>query len=309
MTFNVDSKKLFDGLAEAVARVVREDGSGTPILKLDSTRPCVYEVVGNAAAKTDVPMLEVEVDDGLNVRLELEDARRVILMQKEWLKKEASRTEMYKQKYEDSEAQLEEERLDREDERLAWDEERKRLEKKIIQLEAQLVWEKENPRNQTIGVQINNTTSKVHSEMKVDEIKVEEMKVDEMKVEEGTGISRVVVPQGVENKDVEDIGICRFIVWDKIINNTHYGKTDEERIDQYNRIIYRASHKKLSTFVKFLKDENEKGYLKFDTQDLEEIYNHLVECYGDLHGNLRSFKDACHGATDGKKTGFYWNPK
>jgi hypothetical protein len=113
----------------------------------------------------------------------------------------------------------------------------------------------------------------------------------------------------MENNKTDDIGICRFIVRDKIINNTHYGKTDEEQIDQYNRMIYRASQKKLSTFVKFLKDENERGYLKFDTQDLQEIYDHLVECYGDLHGNLRSFRDACHGVTDGKKTGFYWNPK
>lgn len=42
MNFKVNSTKLFDGLAETVARVVREDGSGTPILKLDSTRPCAF---------------------------------------------------------------------------------------------------------------------------------------------------------------------------------------------------------------------------------------------------------------------------
>jgi hypothetical protein len=107
----------------------------------------------------------------------------------------------------------------------------------------------------------------------------------------------------------EDIKICRFIVQERIMNNTTYGRTEEERIDSYNRLIYRQSNKKFSLFVKFLKEENEKGNLKFETQDLEEIYNHLLECYKTLHGNLRSFKDACHGSINGMKTNFYWIPQ
>lgn len=302
MTFNVDSKKLFDGLAEAVARVVREDGSGTPILKLDSTRPCVYEVVGNAAAKTDVPMLEVEVDDGLNVRLELEDARRVILMQKEWLKKEASRTEMYKQKYEDSEAQLEEERLDREYERQAWDEERKRLEKKIIQLEAQLVWEKENPRNQTIGVQINNTTSEVHSEMKVDEMKVEEMKVEEMKVKEGIGVE-VLQALAQDIPAEKKRTMCGYFVEEKAINYRY--KQNIEDLNEELRVNFRAKNS-MPAFVSKVKTWNKDGVLAFKGSGIPDIFDEFIYCYYD-EGELSeedkrkkydTFKKACSG----------WNP-
>jgi hypothetical protein len=294
MTFNVDSKKLFDGLAEAVARVVREDGSGTPILKLDSTRPCVYEVVGNAAAKTDVPMLEVEVEDGLKVRLELEDARQVIQMQKERLKKEESRTEMWKSKYEEERDSREEERLDREDERHDWEAERQKLEKEIIELKAKLEWEKENPRNQTIGVQINNHATEVNTEMNIDEVKGEEMKVEEMKVKEGIGVSRVVVPQGVENKDVEDIGICsEYIVEEKVDQNTRYGKTREERLDKYNRMIYRQSQKRAKDLANFLKGEEEKGYMFFDGISPSKIHEYLVEIYGSLPFQSAAFRSAC----------------
>ena len=300
MTFNINSTKLFDGLASLVAKAVEKEN--VRIVRLNSNEPQSCTCAGNAAVKTEEAMFEIDVAGWLMERFAQNDAQQLLENYKASLRKEGDRTAMYKQKWEDTEAILEKERQDREDERQSWEGEKKRMEKKIIQLEAQLTWEKENPRNQTVvqGNLINNTTSEVHSETKIEEIKVESG---------GTGVNGAVVPLKMEYKKMDDIGICRFIVRDKIINNTHYGKTDEEQIDQYNRMIYRASQKKLSTFVKFLKDENERGYLKFDTQDLQEIYDHLVECYGDLHGNLRSFRDACHGVTDGKKTGFYWNPK
>ena len=306
MHFNVDSSKLFDGLASLVAKAVEKEN--VRIVRLNSSEPQSCTCAGNAAVKTEEAMFEIDVAGWLMERFAQNDAQQLLENYKASLRKEGDRTAMYKQKWEDTEAILEKERQDHEDERQSWEEEKKRMEKKIIQLEAQLTWEKENPRNQTVvqgdqtivqGDQHNTNSSKVHSETKK----------EEMKVEECTGVNRAVVPQGVEKNSVEDIGICRFVERDKIINNTRYGKTDEERIDQYNRIIYRASQKKLSTFVKFLKDENEKGNLKFDTQDLQEIYDHLVECYGDLHGGFRSFRDACHGVTDGRRTDFYWNPK
>ena len=37
-------------------------------------------------------------------------------------------------------------------------------------------------------------------------------------------------------------------------------------------------------------------------------YDHFVECYGDLHANYTSFRNACKGVMNGKSTGFYWNP-
>ena len=171
-----------------------------------------------------------------------------------------------------------------------------------------MAYAKENPQtfnillgdNNNIGNQNNTGKTEVHSETKIEEIKVEK---------EGSGETVTMASGEMENKKSGDIGLFRFIVRDKIINNTHLGKSDEERIDQYNRLIYQKSQKPLPTLIRYLKKENNAGNLKFDTQDLEEIYEHLVECYGPLHGNLRSFKDACHGVTDGRRTNFYWNPQ
>ena len=293
MQYNFDCGKLFDGLADAVAKVVREDASGTPIMKLDCTRPCVYEVVGNAAAKTDVPMLEVEVEDGFPVRLELEDARRVIQMQKE-----ASRTEMYKQKYEDSEAQLEEERLDREDERQAWDEERKRLEKKIIQLEAQLAYAKENPQNQTIVFNEQQTTStEVHSEVKM------EMKVLGIKIEEqGAGTKPEKEECNESGTKVERTHVCSYFVEEKA-NNYRYQKSLID-LDNELRIGFRAKNK-MPAFVHKVQKWNNDGVLLFKGSDLHDIFDEFIYCYYDkgeltdkeIKEKWETFRKACVGWT------------
>lgn len=309
MHFNVDSSKLFDGLASLVAKAVEKEN--VRIVRLNSNEPQSCTCAGNAAVKTEEAMFEIDVAGWLMERFAQNDAQQLLENYKASLRKEGDRTAVYKQKWEDTEAILEKERQDREDERQSWEEEKKRMkdaweeEKKQIWIKAQLDYAEKHPQTIVQGDQINNNTTKVHSETKIKEMKVEKG---------GTGVAEAPTQmpsccQEMDKRDKEDIGICRFIERDKIINNTRYGKTDEERIDQYNRIIYRASQKKLSTFVKYLKDENEKGNLKFDTQDLQEIYDHLVECYGDLHGGFRSFKDACHGVTDGRRTDFYWNPK
>ena len=90
-----------------------------------------------------------------------------------------------------------------------------------------------------------------------------------------------------------DINMCEYIVFAKIGENSHYGITTEERIDQYNRLIYRKSQSPFPQFVKFLKAENERGNLIFHRESPTNIHKHFVECYGELKAGERAFRDAC----------------
>lgn len=300
MNYKVDSGKLFEGLDEIVAKVVRE--GSVHVLKLKATeQPNLYEIVGNTAVKADEPLLETQVLEGMTVRLKLEEAHQVIERYKAELKKERERTAMYKQKYEDVLYEKDSMTEEYEAEVRSKDDEIHAKDEEIKKLRTQLEYAEKHPQSVTnvYGNQHN------HLEDNRSQVVVQEMVVKD----NGTGVQTSETKEednGVNT--TKDIKICRFIAQDRIKNNTTYGRTEEERIDSYNRIIYRQSLKKFSSFVKFLKEENMKGNLKFDTQDLEEIYNHLLECYETLHGNLRSFKDACHGSINGKKTNFYWNP-
>lgn len=91
----------------------------------------------------------------------------------------------------------------------------------------------------------------------------------------------------------KDISICQYIVFEKIRDNTTYGRNPDERLDQYNRLIYRMSQKPFPTFVKFLKTENEKGYLRFNNDTPSMVFEHFMECYGEMHAGNRAFRDAC----------------
>jgi hypothetical protein len=256
-------------------------------------------------------MLEVEVVDGYPVRLELEDARRVILMQKEELRKERGRTEMWKSKYEeemdlreDTEAILEKEGQDHEDERQAWDEERKRLEKKIIQLEAQLAYAKENPQtfnillgdHNNIGDQNNTGKTEVHSETKIEEIKVEAG---------GTGVN-VVVPQGVDKNDVENVEYCKYIVYDKVALDNDwepgYGETAEKkrklakkRYENYNRhlmnLIRKAQYKNLA--LACMSGER-KGILDFQGDNKTTIGKYFKGLCAEKNFIVDSFTKECY---------------
>lgn len=295
MKFNVDSTKLFEGLAEVVAKQV--EGNALPLLKPIDEAQDQLEVSGSAVAKTDVDARHV-LEELMDAKVRME--RDAVYQQNEWLKhdlaSERKRTLVYKEKYEVSEeiiVELEERNERQKEEIRIKDEE-------ITKLKAILEYLKENPQQLTIVLSQYNNQTDNRSQVTVQEMVVKDNGVGvqtSKKKEEDNGVNTT-----------EDIKICRFIVQERIMNNTTYGRTEEERMDSYNRLIYRQSNKKFSLFVKFLKGENEKGNLKFDTQDLEEIYNHLLECYETLHGNLRSFKDACHGSINGKKTDFYWSP-
>lgn len=300
MNYKVDSKKLFEGIEEIIANVVLEDG--VHILRLKSTEKSnLYEVVGNTAVKADEPLLETQLLEGMTVRVNLEQSRQLIDRYKEEAKKAWDRAEVYKQKYEDSECEKERMRRDYEEDLRLKDEE-------IIKLKAQLEFAKDNPKNVTYiqGGQYNNNSSTD---------KRSQVAIQEMKVENGgVGVQASEVVSDAPNEEVpaanttEEIKICQYIVQDKIKNHTTYGRTEEERIDTYNRIIYRESQKPFPKFAKFLKSENDCGNMSYRTEDYQTIYDHFVECYGDLHANYTSFRNACHGMMNGKSNGFFWKP-
>lgn len=297
-----ESGKLFDGIEEIIANVVLEDG--VHIVKLKSTEKTnLYEVIGNTAVKTDEPLLETQLLEGLTVRVDLEQANQLIERYKEEAKKEWDRAEMYKQKYEDSEYEKDCMQEDYEDIIRAKDEE-------ITKLKAQLEWVKENPQN--VNNYIQGSQYNIASLENSPQIPVQETTIEND--DDGMKTCDAVADKISEEipivNAIEDIKICRFIVQDKIKDNTTYGKTEEERIDTYNRIIYRESQKRFPQFCKFLKSQNDCGNMSYEVyeQDYQTIYDHFVECYGDLHANYTSFRNACKGVMNGKSTGFYWNP-
>ena len=297
-----ESGKLFDGIEEIIANVVLEDG--VHIVKLKSTEKTnLYEVIGNTAVKTDEPLLETQLLEGLTVRVDLEQANQLIERYKEEAKKAWDRAEMYKQKHEDSEYEKDCMQEDYEEIIRAKDEE-------INKLRAQLEYAKENPQqvnNYIQGSQYNIASLENSPQIPVQETTIENDD-DGMKTYDAVA-DKISEEIPIANA-IEDIKICRFIVQDKIKDNTTYGKTEEERIDAYNRIIYRESQKPCPQFCKFLKSQNDCGKMSYEVyeQDYQTIYDHFVECYGDLHANYTSFRNACKGVMNGKPTGFYWNP-
>ena len=289
MNYKVDSGKLFEGLDEIVAKTMK-DASMRVLTSRAVVEPNQHEIVGNTAVKADAPLLEQPTAEGADVYVDIEEWYEFLEWRNGRKEKDQDRIARYKELYED----------EREENNKLEDKIREMAEE-IKKLRTQLEYAEKHPQSVTnvYGNQHN------HLEDNRSQVAVQEMVVKD----NGIGVQTSETKEEDNGVNMtEDIKICRFIAQDRIKNNTTYGRTEEERIDSYNRIIYRQSQKKFSSFVKFLKEENMKGNLKFDTQDLEEIYNHLLECYETLHGNLRSFKDACHGSINGKKTNFYWNP-
>jgi hypothetical protein len=300
-----NNENLFEGIGELIANVVFDGKLHT--IRLKSTeRTNLYEVVGNAAVKADEPLLETQLLEGMTVRVNLELAHQLIERYKEESKKGWDRSEVYKQKYEDAEYEKESMREDYEELLRAKDEEIRAKDKEITKLRAQLEYVDMHPQIVTYvqGNQQNNATDN-RSQVAVKEMKVEP---------EGVGVQVGDADEGKINEEVssenvaEDIKICRFIAQDRIRQNTTLGRTEEERIDTYNRRIYRESQNPFPKFVKFLKSENDYGNMSYDTEDYKLIYEHFVECYGELHANFTSFRNACKGVMNGVSRGFFWRP-
>ena len=303
MKYSVNSSKLFEGIEEIIANVVLEDG--VHILRLKSTEKTnLYEVVGNTAVKTDEPLLETQLLEGMTVRVDLEQAHQLIERYKEESRRAWDRSEVYKHKYEDSES--EKERIQDEYEELirAKNEELRAKDEEITKLKTLLEYEKDNPRN--VNNYIQGSQYNIGSTNKPSQLIKEEL--GDFGVQNGDDITDKNTEEVPTANSIEDIKICRFIVIDKIKNHTTYGRTEEERIDAYNRMIYRESQKPFPKFVKFLKSENDCGNMSYNRKDYQFIYDHFVECYGNLHANYISFRNACHGIMNGKSNGFFWNP-
>lgn len=248
MDYKDNNKNLLDGLAEVVAKQV--EGNALPLLKPIDETQAQLEVEGTAVAKLDVDARAV-VEEMMDAHARID--RDAVYQQNEWykqeLKKEQERTLVYKELYEKGVEEIEQKDKVIEQK----DEEIDELKTEIIRLKAQLEYAKNNPQTTNIiqGNQINNTTSKVHSETKIEEIKVEA---------EGTGVN-VVVPQGVDKNDVENVEYCKYIVYDKVALDNDwepgYGETAEEkrklaqkRYENYNRhlmnLIQKAQYKNLA---------------------------------------------------------------
>lgn len=275
-----ESGKLFDGIEEIIANVVLEDG--VHIVKLKSTEKTnLYEVIGNTAVKTDEPLLETQLLEGMTVRVDLEQANQLIERYKEEIKKAWDRADMYKQKYEDSEYEKDCMREDYEDIIRAKDEE-------ITKLKAQLEWVKENPQN--VNNYIQGSQYNMGSTHKPTQL-AKEIK------EEAEDVGVQMGDMKEEEKGNDEIQICKYILVEKAKDNTTYGlgckpEDDQKRVDGYNRALLHAFNKG-GRKLQILQQGEQVGYLDFNNDGITEIYNHFVEILGYQPYTLSAFYKAC----------------
>lgn len=275
-----ESGKLFDGIEEIIANVVLEDG--VHIVKLKSTEKTnLYEVIGNTAVKTDEPLLETQLLEGMTVRIDLEQAKQLIERYKEEAKKAWDRADMYKQKYEDSEYEKDCMREDYEDIIRAKDEE-------ITKLKAQLEWVKENPQN--VNNYIQGSQYNMGSTHKPTQL-AKEIK------EEAEDVGVQMGDMKEEEKGNDEIQICKYILVEKAKDNTTYGlgckpEDDQKRVDGYNRALLHAFNKG-GRKLQILQQGEQVGYLDFNNDGITEIYNHFVEILGYQPYTLSAFYKAC----------------
>lgn len=280
MKFNVDSTKLFEGLAEVVAKQV--EGNALPLLKPIDEAQDQLEVSGSAVAKTDVDARHV-LEELMDAKVRME--RDAVYQQNEWLKhdlaSERKRTLVYKEKYEASEeiiVELEERNERQKEEIRIKDEE-------IKKLRAQLEYAEKHPQS------VTNVYGNQHNHLEDNRSQVA---VKEIAVKDSVVGAKTCEKKEVENSVTDDIGYCEYIEEDKVDQITRYGKTKEERLDKYNRVIYRSSQRDARTFAKFLKGEEGKGLVFFDGMAPSKIYAHFKEIYGSLPYEEPAFRSACH---------------
>lgn len=278
---------LLEGMAEVVAKQV--EGNALPLLKPIDEAQDQLAVIGTAVAKTEVDE-KLIVEELMDTRARMD--RDAVYQQNEWLKQELtderSRKLVYKEKYEASEeriVELEEKIVELEEENERQKEESRSKDEEICKLKAQLEWVKANPTIEQTFVLGNqyNTQEDKRSQVAIKEITVENG---------GAGVQ--VNEKKEENSVKDDIGYCEYIEDDKVDQITRYGKTKEERLDYYNRIIYRAAQKDARAFAKFLKAEEGKGLIYFDGMVPSEIYAYFKEIYGFLPYYEPAFRSACH---------------
>ena len=293
MKYSVNSSTLFEGIEEIIANVVLEDG--VHILRLKSTEKTnLYEVVGNTAVKTDEPLLETQLLEGMTVRVDLEQAYQLIERYKEESRRAWDRSEVYKHKYEDSESEKEhmqdgyEELIRAQNEELrAKDEEIRLKDNEITKLRAQLEYVDNHPHivNYVQG-NLNNNATDNRSQVAIKEMKVEA---------EGVGVQTYEMREK-ENGNGETQR-CKYIVVEKAKGNTTYGlgckpEDDQKRVDGYNRALLNAFEKG-GQKLQLLQQGEQLGYLDFINDGITEIYEHFVEILGHQPYTLSAFYKAC----------------
>lgn len=293
MKYIANSSNLFEGIEEIIANVVLEDG--VHILRLKSTEKTnLYEVVGNTAVKTDEPLLETQLLEGMTVRVDLEQAYQLIERYKAEVKKAWDRADMYKHMYEDSEsknARMEDEYdgliCAKNEEIRAKDEEIRLKDNEITKLRAQLEYVDNHPQivNYVQG-NLNNNATDNRSQVAIKEMKVEA---------EGVGVQTYEMREK-ENGNGETQR-CKYIVVEKAKGNTTYGlgckpEDDQKRINGYNRALLNAFEKG-GQKLQLLQQGEQLGYLDFINDGITEIYEHFVEILGHQPYTLSAFYKAC----------------
>lgn len=276
MNYKVDSGKLFEGLDEIVAKVVRE--GSVHVLKLKSTeQPNLYEIVGNTAVKADEPLLETQVLEGMTVRVKLEEAHQVIERYKEDLKKERARTAMYKEKYEDVLCDKDCMQEEYEDELRSKDEE-------IKKIRAQLEYAEKHPQSVTYVQNQHN-----HLEDNRSQVAVQEMKVESG----GVGVQQKSTPKTVQTQQTDADAphkFCEFIVKDAAYKQKY--QTDEQFYEEF-RLFF--TNKTSPDVVAYLRRKEGDGILNFKSLKPGDIYDQLVVDLGKPKFDRATFVRNCSG--------------
>lgn len=277
MKYSVNSSTLFEGIEEIIANVVLEDG--VHILRLKSTEKTnLYEVVGNTAVKTDEPLLETQLLEGMTVRVDLEQAHQLIERYKEESRRAWDRADVYKHKYEDSES--EKERMQDEYEELirAKDEE-------ITKLKAQLEYANEHPQR---VIHIHDSQCNIDTSEEVD--------VDKKFVRQGECcVQQEATPKCEQTQYITNETpqvICEFIVKGAAFVQKY--QTDEKFNDEFR--AYFTTRTSPDVFA-YLKRKEAEGLCYFKSLKAADIYDQLVEDFGKPRFDRATFVRKCSGWT------------
>ena len=286
MNYKVDSGKLFEGLDEIIAKTMK-DASMRVLTSRAVVEPNQHEIVGNTAVKADAPLLEQPTAEGADVYVDIEEWYEFLEWRNGRKEKDQDRIARYKELYEAVRAEIDEERAAKDEMREDYEERLSAKDEEIKKLKAQLEYAEQHPQR------VTNVFGDQHNHLEDNRSQVA---VQEMKVESGSIGVQTSETKEEENEENDDIGFCEYIEEDKIDQITRYGKTKEERLYYYNRIIYRAAQKNARTFAKFLKNEEGKGLVYFAGEAPSKIYAYFKEIYGFLPYDEAAFRSACHYA-------------
>lgn len=291
MKYSVNSSKLFEGIEELVANVVLEDG--VHILRLKSTEKSnLYEVVGNTAVKTDEPLLETQLLEGMTIRANLEQAYQLIERYKEESKKAWDRADVYKHKYEDSESEKERMQDEYDDlictkneELRAKDEEIRLKDIEITKLKAQLEYANEHPQR---VIHIHDSQCNIDTSEEVD--------VDKKFVRQGECcVQQEATPKCEQTQYITNETpqvICEFIVKGAAFVQKY--QTDEKFNDEFR--AYFTTRTSPDVFA-YLKRKEAEGLCYFKSLRPADIYDQLVEDFGKPRFDRATFVRKCSGWT------------